>query len=67
MHFRALSREYQNWQTLFEGLTFSLGGLALPNWHANAPMPMPGYFPGFMVINDSDCQRVYMHNATAEF
>jgi len=28
---------------------------------------MPGYVPGFMVINDSDYQRVHMHNVAAEF
>jgi len=42
------------------GLTFSLGGL-------KPLQAMPGYFPGFMVINYSDCQHVYMHNAAAEF
>jgi len=31
------------------------------------PKSVPGYVPGFMVINDSDYQRVYMHDAAAEF
>ena len=52
-------QKYQNWQTVFRGRAdVSLGGL-------RSPKSMPGYVPGFMVINDSDYQRVYMHNAAA--
>jgi len=61
MYFRALSHRNIKLANSVWGLTFSFGKADAP------PKPMPGYIPGFMVINDSDCQRVYMHNAAAEF